>query len=99
MPAQDIWRLEIVNREEVGNVWHALESEVRFIHVNTNVAVAFSGRSLPEWGHHQFEIVGDNMINHKETIFNVEEHRYTRSTCYFNSIILSSLTFFFNLKN
>jgi dolichyl-phosphate-mannose-protein mannosyltransferase len=28
MPAQDIWRVEITNREEVGDVWHALESLV-----------------------------------------------------------------------
>lgn len=28
MPAQDIWRVEIVNRDEVGDVWHALESMV-----------------------------------------------------------------------
>lgn len=28
MPAQDIWRVEITNREEVGDVWHALESMV-----------------------------------------------------------------------
>ena len=28
MSAQDIWRVEISNREEVGDVWHALESMV-----------------------------------------------------------------------
>lgn len=28
MPAQDVWRVEITNREEVGDVWHALESMV-----------------------------------------------------------------------
>nr|CAG4641462.1 EOG090X015P [Eurycercus lamellatus] len=79
MPAQDIWRVEITNREEVGDVWHALESMVRLIHVNTSVAVAFSGRMLPEWAHNQFEIAGDVMINQPNTIFNVEEHRYTRN--------------------
>ena len=30
MPAQDLWRVEIVNRGEVGDVWHALESHVRY---------------------------------------------------------------------
>lgn len=34
---------------------------------------------LPDWGHNQHEIVGDVMINQPNTIFNVEEHRYTRS--------------------
>lgn len=28
MPAQDVWRVEITNREEIGDVWHALESMV-----------------------------------------------------------------------
>lgn len=28
MPAQDLWRVDIVNRAEVGDIWHALESEV-----------------------------------------------------------------------
>nr|CAG4643018.1 EOG090X015P [Ilyocryptus agilis] len=79
MPAQDIWRVEITNREEVGDVWHALESMVRLVHVSTNVAMAFSGRMLPEWANNQFEIVGDVMINQPNTIFNVEEHRYTRN--------------------
>ena len=97
MPAQDVWRVEITNREEVGDVWHALESmvnyffflksyeilynllQVRLIHVNTSAALAFSGRLLPDWGHNQHEIVGDVMINQPNTIFNVEEHRYTRS--------------------
>ncbi|EFX72725.1 hypothetical protein DAPPUDRAFT_227345 [Daphnia pulex] len=79
MPAQDVWRVEITNREEIGDVWHALESMVRLIHVNTSVALAFSGRLLPEWGHNQHEIVGDVMVNQPNTIFNVEEHRYTRN--------------------
>ncbi|KAI9560931.1 hypothetical protein GHT06_011887 [Daphnia sinensis] len=79
MPAQDVWRVEITNREEIGDVWHALESMVRLIHVNTSVALAFSGRMLPDWGHNQHEIVGDVMVNQPNTIFNVEEHRYTRN--------------------
>ena len=28
MPAQDLWRLVIINRAEVGDVWHALQSMV-----------------------------------------------------------------------
>nr|CAG4647668.1 EOG090X015P [Moina brachiata] len=79
MPAQDIWRVEIVNRDEVGDVWHALESMVRFVHINTSVALAFTGRMLPDWGHNQLEIAGDSMITQQNTVFNVEEHRYTRN--------------------
>lgn len=54
--------------------------QVRFIHVNTSAALAFSGRLLPDWGHQQHEVVGDVMIQQPNNIFNVEEHRYTRST-------------------
>ena len=53
--------------------------QVRLIHVNTSVALAYSGRQLPEWAHDKMEIVGDVMVNQPNTIFNVEEHRYTRS--------------------
>ena len=53
--------------------------QVRLVHVNTSVALAYSGRQLPEWAHDQMEIVGDVMVNQPNTIFNVEEHRYTRS--------------------
>nr|CAG4638251.1 EOG090X015P [Cyclestheria hislopi] len=79
MPAQDIWRLEITNRDDVGDIWHAIESNVRFIHLNTSAAVAFTGRNLPEWGHNQYEIAADVMVNQPDTLFNVEEHRYTRN--------------------
>jgi len=79
MPAQDLWRVEIVNRGEVGDVWHALESHVRFIHVNTSAALAVSGRQLPDWANFQLEVVADVMIEQDNTVFNVEEHRYTKN--------------------
>lgn len=28
MPAQNLWRLEIANRDQFGNVWHAIQSQV-----------------------------------------------------------------------
>ena len=56
-----------------------LSLQVRLVHVNTSVAVAFTGRALPDWGHNQLEIAGDSMLTQQNTIFNVEEHRYTRS--------------------
>lgn len=79
MPAQDLWRLVIINRAEVGDVWHALQSMVRFVHVNTSAALSVSGRQLPEWANFQTEVVADVMIEQDTTIFNVEEHRYTKN--------------------
>jgi len=79
MPAQDLWRVVIINREEVGDVWHALQSHVRFIHVNTSAALAVTGRQLPEWANFQIEVVADVMIEQENTVFNVEEHRYTKN--------------------
>jgi dolichyl-phosphate-mannose-protein mannosyltransferase len=37
MPAQDVWRVEITNREEIGDVWHALESMVEYIIVFNSI--------------------------------------------------------------
>lgn len=28
MPAQNLWRLEIANRDQFGKVWHAIQSQV-----------------------------------------------------------------------
>ncbi|KAM6170674.1 protein O-mannosyl-transferase 1 isoform 4-T4 [Rhynchocyon petersi] len=36
MPAQNLWRLEIVNRESDKDIWKTIMSEVRFVHVNTS---------------------------------------------------------------
>lgn len=52
---------------------------MRLIHVNTSAALAFTGRVLPEWGHQQYEIAADIMVVQDNTIFNVEEHRHTKS--------------------
>ncbi|KAL3283415.1 hypothetical protein HHI36_006560 [Cryptolaemus montrouzieri] len=78
MPAQNLWRVEILNKEN-GNTWHTIQSLVRLIHVDTNTALKFSGRQLPDWGFHQHEIVSDRIINQDDTVWNVEEHRYTKS--------------------
>lgn len=79
MPGQLLWRVEIVNKEEEGEMWHAIKSQVRLVHVTTNAALRFTGKQLPEWGHHQHEIGADKNLNHPDTIWNVEEHRYTKS--------------------
>lgn len=79
MPAQNLWKVEIINREQTGDIWHTIQSLVRLIHVNSSQALKFSGRQLPEWGFYQHEIVTDKIIQQDDTIWNVEEHRYTKS--------------------
>nr|BAG62223.1 unnamed protein product [Homo sapiens] len=39
MPAQNLWRLEIVNRGSDTDVWKTILSEVRFVHVNTSAVL------------------------------------------------------------
>lgn len=78
MPAQNLWRVEILNREQNGDSWHTIQSLVRLIHVDSKQALKFSGRQLPDWGFHQHEVVADRIINQDDTIWNVEEHRYTK---------------------
>jgi dolichyl-phosphate-mannose-protein mannosyltransferase len=53
--------------------------QVRLIHVNSSQALKFSGRHLPDWAFNQFEIVTDKIIQQDDTVWNVEEHRYTKS--------------------
>lgn len=79
MSSQNYWKLEIVNREEFGNIWHAIESEIRLIHVDTKAALKYSGRQLPDWGFNQHEVVADRIVDQEDTVWNVEEHRYTKS--------------------
>lgn len=79
MPAQNLWKVSIINREGKDNNWHAIKSQVRLIHVVTGSALRFSSRQLPEWGFNQYEIVADRNIEQSGTIWNVEEHRYTKA--------------------
>lgn len=79
MSAQILWRVEVVNRREEGDEWHAIRSQVRLVHVGTEVALRFSGRQLPEWAYNQHEVVADRVLEQVDTIWNVEEHRYTKS--------------------
>ena len=39
-----------------------------------------SGRQLPEWGFNQHEVATDRILQQEAAIWNVEEHRYTRSS-------------------
>ncbi|KAG0721721.1 Protein O-mannosyltransferase 1 [Chionoecetes opilio] len=79
MPAQSTWRVEILNPEETDGYWHAVESQIRLIHVNSSQALKFSGRQLPDWGFRQHEVVTDKVVEQEDTIWNVEEHRYSKS--------------------
>jgi dolichyl-phosphate-mannose-protein mannosyltransferase len=79
MPAQILWKVEILNKEEEGVYWHAIKSQVRLLHVTTNTALRFTGRQLPPWGYNQHEIAADKNLNHPDSVWNVEEHRYTKS--------------------
>ncbi|XP_071520863.1 protein O-mannosyltransferase 1 isoform X1 [Panulirus ornatus] len=79
MPAQTHWRVDLLNSELTDGYWHAVESQIRLIHVNSSQALKFSGRQLPDWGFRQHEIVTDKVLDQEDTIWNVEEHRYTRT--------------------
>ncbi|XP_058380317.1 protein O-mannosyl-transferase 1 isoform X5 [Diceros bicornis minor] len=81
MPAQNLWRLEIVNRESSTDVWKTILSEVRFVHVNTSAILKLSGAHLPDWGFRQLEVVGEKLSPgyHESMVWNVEEHRYGKS--------------------
>lgn len=80
MPAQSLWKVDIINRAQEGDVWHSIKSQVRLIHTNTGAALRFSGRQLPDWGFNQHEVVADRNIEQINTIWNVEEHRYTKTS-------------------
>ncbi|OCT65379.1 protein O-mannosyl-transferase 1 isoform X2 [Xenopus laevis] len=81
MPAQSLWKLEIVNRESDVDTWKTIVSEVKLIHVNTSAALKLSGTALPDWGFRQLEVVGEKASKnyHQSLVWNVEEHRYGRS--------------------
>ncbi|XP_051041119.1 protein O-mannosyl-transferase 1 isoform X4 [Phodopus roborovskii] len=80
MPAQNLWKLDIVNRESSQDTWKTILSEVRFVHVNTSAVLKLSGAHLPDWGFRQLEVVGEKSRGHHESmVWNVEEHRYGKS--------------------
>lgn len=79
MPAQNLWRVQLSNKDDTNGYWHTLNSRLQLIHFNSSLALRFSGRQLPDWGFHQHEIVADKDLKNDDTIWNVEEHRYTKS--------------------
>ncbi|XP_068617129.1 protein O-mannosyl-transferase 1 [Brachionichthys hirsutus] len=81
MPAQNLWRVVISNREAESDSWKTILSEVRLVHVNTTAVLRLSGVSLPDWGFRQLEVVADKMFkSHSGSVaWTVEEHRYGTS--------------------
>ncbi|KAJ8729281.1 hypothetical protein PYW08_000862 [Mythimna loreyi] len=79
MSAQNLWRVDIVNRDSEDATWDSIRSMVRLVHVESGSALRFSGRQLPSWGFHQHEVVADKVLTHQDTVWNVEEHRYTKA--------------------
>ncbi|XP_043238855.1 protein O-mannosyltransferase 1-like [Amphibalanus amphitrite] len=77
MPAQNLWKVELLNGKDTGNVWHAIVSQVRLIHQPSGTALKFTGQQLPDWGHNQLEVTCDKVVQQDDTIWNAEEHRYT----------------------
>ncbi|XP_053213817.1 protein O-mannosyltransferase 1-like [Panonychus citri] len=78
MISQDLWKVDLLNKDETGGFWHTIRSKVRLVHVNSSQALKFTGKLLPDWGYNQHEVVTDRIINQDDTIWNVEEHRYTK---------------------
>lgn len=78
MSPQNLWKVEIINRDQYGDTWHTIQSLVHLIHIETEQALKYTGRQLPDWGFHQHEVVADRVVNQDDTVWNVEEHRYTK---------------------
>lgn len=68
--------------------------------MNSSQALKFSGRQLPDWGFNQHEVVTDKVIQQDDTIWNVEEHRYTKSKllCYNFLLKFLIVLYFLNSK-
>ncbi|KAM8865237.1 protein O-mannosyl-transferase 1 isoform 1-T1 [Synchiropus picturatus] len=78
MPTQNLWRVEITNRDSESEVWKTIMSEVRLVHVNTSAFLACTGVYLPDWGFHQLEIAAEKTLK-SSSGWSVEEHRYGTS--------------------
>jgi len=94
MVAEPLWQVEIIGGcgdkadKNEGCEWHAVKSTVRLVHKTSGQALRMSGKQLPKWGFNQHEVTTDRIVVQDDTVWNVEEHRYTKSNAY------SSNTFF-----
>jgi len=78
MPSQNLWKVHLLNPQDTGGNWHTIRSFVQLIHLNSSQVLKMSGRQLPDWGFNQHEVVTDRVLGQEDTVWNVEEHRYTR---------------------
>uniref|UniRef100_A0A8C6WMY2 Protein O-mannosyl-transferase 1 n=1 Tax=Neogobius melanostomus TaxID=47308 RepID=A0A8C6WMY2_9GOBI len=81
MAPQNLWTVEISNRETDTEVWKTILSDVRLIHLNTSAVLKLSGASLPDWGFHQLEVIAEKLFTAPSSSqsWTVEEHRYGTS--------------------
>uniref|UniRef100_A0A8C9Y1I4 Protein O-mannosyl-transferase 1 n=1 Tax=Sander lucioperca TaxID=283035 RepID=A0A8C9Y1I4_SANLU len=79
MPAQNLWRVDVLNREAESESWKTILSDVRLVHVNTSAVLKLSGVSLPDWGFRQLEVVAEKHFKSQSVGWTVEEHRYGTS--------------------
>ncbi|KAG7269000.1 hypothetical protein CRUP_033492 [Coryphaenoides rupestris] len=87
MAIQNLWRVDISNREAESEVWKTIVSDVRLVHVNTSAVLKLSGGTLPEWGFGQLEVVADRVSRaHHSSLRKMltvkqeeSEHKYSSS--------------------
>lgn len=81
MAPQNLWTVEISNREKDTDVWKTILSDVRLVHLNTSAVLKLSGTSLPDWGFHQLEVIAEKLFTAPSSSqsWTVEEHRYGTS--------------------
>ena len=65
--------------------------KVRLVHVNSEQALRYSGKVYPDWGFYQNEVVCDKNIVQLDTVWNVEEHRYTKSKSFLSDTYKNSM--------
>ena len=65
MSAQNLWKVDIINRDSAGEVWHTINSQIRLVHVNTSAALRFTGKNYPDWGFVQHEVSENIKCNDK----------------------------------
>ncbi len=64
MSSENLWKVEIINKEPGSEgIWHSIGSQVRLIHHTTQQALKYSGKTYPDWGFHQNEVVCDKVHN------------------------------------
>ncbi|XP_055353911.1 protein O-mannosyltransferase 1-like [Paramacrobiotus metropolitanus] len=78
MPAEELWEVKIINQEAEDRYWHAIQTNVQLIHVNSKTTLSISGQQLPPWAFNQFEVVSSVQLSKFTlSLWTVEEHRYS----------------------